>query len=539
MRHKILFILSAILINIGTINAHKWAIYFKDKNNSNFSINNPEEFLSSRAIERRQKFNIAIAEEDLPVNISYVEQLQVLGATVFGTSKWLNCAIIEPNSESVISEIEQLSFVEKVIQITEDNIDIPFKNKRDEITYNKISKEPSYTVNEYGYGYEQINQINGIGLHKRGYTGQGVLISIIDGAFQDANNLDVFEHLRERNGIIFTRDVVYPGASVYESTAHHGTAVLSCIGSKIKNTMIGTAPDADFALIRTEDEASENLVEEYNLAIGLEVADSLGSDIVNISLGYSVHGNLNHTYDEMNGRQIVSSYAAYRAVEKGMFICNSAGNNRDLEEWPWINSPADTPEVTTVGAVDFDGYIAYFSSIGPNANGVPKPEIVAPGVNVAVVMPFNEYAQASGTSFSSPILCGMAACLIQAFPTVTPQTLKQMIVETGSYYNNYQIDYGYGIPDFEKVFLNNSIISESGTINIRISPNPAKDYLHISSEKNIDFIEIVDLSGRSIMKKTINSNKSQIDISRLNSGLYFIVFYSENRKSTEKFLVAE
>lgn len=539
MKHKILFILSAILINIGTINAHKWAVYFKDKNNSNYSIENPEEFLSPRAIERRQKFNIAIVEEDLPVNISYVEQLQALGATVFGTSKWLNCVIIEPNSENVISEIEQLSFVEKAIQVTEDNIDIPFKNKWDEIAYNKISKAPSYTVNEYGYGYEQINQINGIGLHNHGYTGQGVLISVIDGAFQDANNMDVFEHLRERNGIIFTRDVVYPGGSVYESEAHHGTMVLSCIGSKIKNKMIGTAPDADFALIRTEDEASENLVEEYNLAIGLEVADSLGSDIVNISLGYSVHGNLNHTYAEMDGRQIVSSYAAYRATEKGMFICNSAGNNRDLEEWPWINSPADTPEATTIGAVDFDGYIAYFSSIGPNANGVPKPEVVAPGVDVAVVMPYNDYAQASGTSFSSPILCGMVACLIQAFPTVPPQTLKQMIVESASNYDNYEIDYGYGIPDFEKVFLNNSIISESATINVRISPNPAKDYLHISSEKNIDFIEIVDLSGRSIMKKAINNNESQIDISGLNSGLYFIIFSSENRKSTEKFLVAE
>ncbi len=539
MKHKIIFIISAILINIGTINAHKWAVYFRDKNNSNYSIDNPEEFLSPRAIERRQKFNITITEEDLPVNNSYVEQLQALGATVFGTSRWLNCAIIEPNSESVISAIEQLSFVEKAIQVTEDNINIPFKNKWDEISYNKISKEPSYTVNEYGYGYGQINQINGIGLHNRGYTGQGVLISVIDGAFKDVDNLDVFEHLRERNGIIFTRDIAFPGASVYESETSHGTSVLSCIGSKLENTLIGTAPDADFALIRTEDEASENLVEEYNLAIGFEVADSLGSDIINVSLGYSVHGNLNHTYEEMDGRQVVSSYAAYRASEKGMFICNSAGNNRYLEEWPWINSPADTPEITTVGAVDSDGYIAYFSSIGPNANGVPKPEIVASGVDVAVVTPFNEYTQASGTSFSSPILCGMVACLIQAFPLVPPQTLKQMIIETGNYYDNYQIDYVYGIPDFERVFLNNSIISESGTINVRISPNPAKNYLQISSEKNIDFIEIVDLSGRSIMKKAINSNESQIDISGLNTGLYFIIFRTENRKSTEKFLVTE
>lgn len=537
MKHKILFILSVILINIGSAHAYKWAVYFKDKNNSNYSIDNPKEFLSLRAIERRQKFNIAITEEDFPVNSNYVQQIEALGATIFGTSRWLNCAIIEPSSVSIISTIEQLDFVEKTIQVTEDESYFPFKNKWDEISYEKISKEPSFTENEYGYGYEQINQINGIGLHNRGYTGQGVLISVIDGAFQDANNLDVFEHLRERNGIIFTRDVVHPGASVYESTAYHGTTVLSCMGSKLKDTMIGTAPDADFALIRTEDETSENLIEEYNLVIGLEVADSLGSDLVNISLGYSVHGNLNHTYEEMDGRQIVSSYAAYRAAEKGMFICNSAGNNRDLEEWPWINSPADTPEVTTVGAVDFDGYIAYFSSIGPNANGVPKPEVVAPGVNVAVVMPFNEYSQASGTSFSSPIFCGMVACLIQAFPPVPPQVLKQMIVDTASNYDNYEIDYGYGIPDFEKVFLNNSIISESATINIRISPNPAKDYLHISSEKNIDFIEIVDLAGRSIMKKAINSNKSQIDISGLNSGLYFIVFSSENRRSTEKFLV--
>ncbi len=301
--------------------------------------------------------------------------------------------------------------------------------------------------------------------------------------------------------------------------------------------MIGTAPDADFALIRTEDERTENIIEEYNLAVGLEVADSLGTDIVNISLGYSYHGDLTHTFDEMDGRQLVSSYAAYRAVEKGIFISTSAGNTGNDADWPKVGSPADTPEVTTVGAVDIDGIIAPFSSIGPNATGVPKPEIVACGVNTAVILPYNDIVYASGTSFSSPIICGMTACLIQAFPLVPPKELKQMIMSTGNYYNNYQTDYGYGIPDFDKVFLDNSISSETNPIRLHIYPNPAKDILNFSSEKMIDFVEIVDISGRTVLKIAVSSTEYSIDISSLTSGVYFAIFTADNRRNTEKFIV--
>ncbi|PJB57289.1 MAG: serine protease, partial [Bacteroidetes bacterium CG_4_9_14_3_um_filter_41_19] len=72
---KIIFTLAVLLalgtMLIGQVAPDKYFIQFTDKNNSPYSINQPEEFLSQRAIDRREKYGIVITEEDLPVNPAY------------------------------------------------------------------------------------------------------------------------------------------------------------------------------------------------------------------------------------------------------------------------------------------------------------------------------------------------------------------------------------------------------------------------------------------------------------------------------------
>lgn len=540
MKYAILTISFFLLLQLEPLHAQKWAVFFTDKSNTGFTIDKPEEFLSARAIQRRQKFNIDISEEDLPVNHGYVEQLRAMGVDILATSKWLNCALVNPELQSSMTVIEQLDFVDKIAQITNEELESPLSkgfDKWDEITYEPLQNRRLSNGSEYGFGYDQINQINGVPVHNRGYTGGNILITILDAGFNNSDSLDVFKHIRERNGIVFTRDIVNPGGDVFRTKARHGTSVFSCIGSKITGEFIGTAPDANFALIRTEDDRTEFRIEEYNLAVGLELADSIGTDIVNISLGYSILGELNHVFEEMDGRKTVSSYAAYRAVEKGISVCVSAGNTGTVTEWPWIGSPADVPEVTTVGAVDIEGQIAPFSSIGPNAVGFPKPDISALGVGATVVLPDNEMGGASGTSFASPISCGMIACLIQAFPMIPPLQLKEMINATGSYAGDYQVNYGYGIPDFEKVFIDNAVISQSKSFDVRVYPNPVKDILYFDTIEQIHSVTLIDTVGQIVQRTPINNGESRIDVSNLATGVYFAVFQSNNGWITMKICV--
>ncbi|MDR2084948.1 MAG: S8 family serine peptidase [Bacteroidales bacterium] len=442
------------------LSAQKYAVYFADKSNSPYNIDNPEEFLSQRSIDRRNRHQVTINEQDLPVNPQYVQQLKNLGAEVPFTSRWLNCALISC-SETAINQIEQLSFVSEIIYVSpesyggkslEGDLQFNFSNKFD--MEEVLKPIDSKSINEeysYGAGYNQINQINGIPVHENGFTGDGVLIAVLDGGFRNVNSLNVFSNIITENRLVFDLDVVIPNGNIYSSSiSAHGTNVLSCMSASSDNQFVGTAPKASYALIRTEDTNTEYLIECYNWVVGAEAADSIGADIINSSLSYSTFNDssMDYTYSSMDGETAVASYAAKLAVEKGIFVTLSAGNSNGTT-WPWVASPADAVYAATIGAVNSSGEITYFSSIGPNGAGVPKPNTLAEGNNATVYNANNgNISSASGTSFSSPITCGMYACLIQANPYIHPTVLRDIVDETGNRYPNHDIAYGYGIPDF-------------------------------------------------------------------------------------------
>ena len=528
--HLIIFISILSLVKAEALFAQKWAVYFTDKNNSAYSIDDPEKFLSERAIERRNKYNIEITEADIPVNELYIEQLRQLGATALGTSRWFNFTLVSCDKD-VKGLIEKLTFVDRIVYVCPEipiesthSSDYTFEKWNSAILKSSWNVENGFTTANYGSAGLQISQLNGIPLHNRGLTGSGVLICIIDGGFNNADKSGAFQHIRERNGIVFERDIINPGGDVYQEH-FHGAYVMSCMGGKIDGSFLGTAPDANYALLRTESDDFEYLIEEYALVIGFEVADSIGADIINVSIGYSRFddSSMDHDYAKnMDGRTTVSSLAAYMAVQRGIFICAAAGNTK-FSSWPWIDTPADVPEVMTVGAIGLTGDIAFFSSIGPNAAGFPKPDIVALGGGAFAVGTKNKPELVLGTSFSSPIVCGLVACLIQAYPQIPPVELKDMIIKTGNRYRAHSNEYGYGIPDFDKVYTGYTGIPQIKQLSdTRVYPNPVMNNLHIETKETMLKIIVYDISGRVYEQINCNSNSTIINMNSYNKGIWFL-----------------
>ena len=290
-------------------------------------------------------------------------------------------------------------------------------------------------------------------LHEKGFRGQGMTIAVIDGGFLDVDSCPAFHHLRERGKIIATRDLWSPDThSFYRMPADHGAMVLSCMGSFLPGKIVGTAPLADYILIRSEVGYFEEPVEEDLWIAAAEYADSLGADVLNSSLGYTTYDKPfpPHTFADLDGKTAYISRGADIAATKGMLVINSAGNSGN-KKWYHIGVPADAENVFSVAAVDAEGIISDFSSRGSSYDCRLKPNIAAMGVKTACMVG-NEMVYPNGTSFSSPILAGMTACLWQAFPNATPEMIKEAVMKTASMHNNPNVEYGYGIPNFEHAY---------------------------------------------------------------------------------------
>ena len=496
----------------------KYFVAFTDKNGTPYSISNPQAFLTQRAIDRRAAQGIPIIEEDLPVNPAYVNAVAATGVQVFTRCKWFNGITVRVTDTAVLPSIIALTFVQSVTRVSS------YNSKKSTISDRKFrleeglgttggheSRSPG-SVQTYNYGpsYNQIHMLNGDVLHNLGYRGQGKVIAVLDAGFQHADVNPVFDSLRANNQILGTRDFVYPAGGnvcIYGDTAHpHGAEVLSTMGGNTPGQLIGTAPKASYWLIRTEDAPTENIVEEYNWVVGAEMADSVGADVINSSLGYSVFDNgwMNHSYTDMNGYTNPSARGANIAASKGMALSISAGNIdfNNPPYWSYICSPSDALGAFSVAAVDENGNYAYFSCTGTVNGTFVKPNIAAQGQDAYVCYPNGSFGPGSGTSFSSPINAGMMACLWQARPTFTQLILRQVIEESASQYTHPDSLLGYGIPDYA-IALTLSQVGVQSETNIQAFPNPFKDAFSILVENNLSGnfeISLISLTGDLILR---------------------------------------
>ena len=398
--------------------------------------------LSPRAVEQRAKWNIPTDEMDYPVCGMYIDSLQRMGATVYHKSRWFNGVTVEMNATQA-SKVAGLSFV-SAVEMTRDNSSSYYspRKKRIQSSEVRIQTEKTEALTD-----EQLATYNLTPLHDAGYEGQGILMAICDGAFYKANTMTCFRQTQELGHFDFTDDE--PTYPFYGSSGKHGTECLSTI-SGIMDGYYGAATQADYYLMRSEEEDTESPKEMDNLVVAMETADSLGVNIFSVSLGYAKFDNTSWSLPKsaLDGKSTRVSRAATIAARKGILVCVSAGNE-GTDSWRTISAPADADSILTVGAVSTDSIIGGFSSYGPSADGRVKPEVCAVGVQATLIHPNGTIVTGNGTSFAAPLLAGMAATLWSALPDENAMQIRERIIRSAHLYPNHDTSYhmGYGIPD--------------------------------------------------------------------------------------------
>lgn len=444
---KLVLLVFALNICLGTFaqftpgDTLKYRISLKDKAATDYSLQKPEMYLSKKSIERRKRQGLEIDSTDLPVCKKYVDAIRKKGVHVLVTGKWDNFVTVSCNDSMLIAEIAGLPFVRSTERVWRGVA--KRASERD-----SLINKPLRTDSLYGPAITQIKMSHADRLHEAGFKGQGMTIAVIDAGF---HNVDKIEAMKNIN-ILGTRDFVNPEADIYAESSH-GMSVLSCMAMNQPNVMIGTAPEASYWLLRSEDEYSENLVEQDYWAAAIEFADSVGVDLVNTSLGYYSFDDpaKNYRYRDLNGHYALMSREAAKAADKGIVVVYSAGNSGS-GSWKKITPPGDAENVITVGAVNKYGVLAPFSSVGNTADGRVKPDVVAVGLGSDVMGTDGNLRHANGTSFSSPIMCGMVACLWQACPELTAKEIIELVRRSGDRAVFPDNIYGYGIPDLWKAY---------------------------------------------------------------------------------------
>lgn len=426
-----------------------YRLTLKDKKGTTGSLRHPEQFLSQKALSRRNRQGLKLDETDLPVSDIYLQQIVAHQVQIVSKSKWNNSVVIKTDTPEQAELLRSLPFVADMIQTfaSPDSVSL---SERDELKPLLADDDTLYT-HPYGRAKLQVDMLGGLRLHEAGFRGNGMTIAIIDGGFMNVDQIPAFRKVN----IIGAKDFGFPQSDVYQE-GDHGTCVLSLMASNEYGAIIGTAPEASYLLLRSEVGAYEHLCEEDFWAAAAEYADSVGVDVINTSLGYNHFDNAanNHRYADLDGHSTVISRAASLLADKGIVLVNSAGNSGN-NPWKKITPPADAENVLTVGALRVNGTNANFSSVGPSQDGRVKPDIMAPGNPDWVIGGDGRLSTGSGTSFASPLACGMVACLWQALPTKTAKEIVEIVQRASNQYDTPDNIFGYGTPDFYKAYTDN------------------------------------------------------------------------------------
>ncbi len=495
-------------------NEHKNTYWVKltDKKGTKFQLSHPEAFLSQRSIQRRIRQQIPFDETDLPVSADYLDSLKKRGLEIVHTSKWLNGATVKTADTALIRKIAAIPFV-ALVQLTKPAVILKSAVSK----FREVERNADIDPATYGNSINQLLQVNGQYLHNRGFRGKGIQVAVLDAGFWHVSEISAFDSLRNNNRILGTRDFVDPKSDFFQQHTH-GMSVLSCMAGNLPGQLIGTSPDASFFLFRSEDAVTEYPVEEDNWVAAAELADSLGVDVINSSLGYNIFDDpqMSHEYSDMNGKKTRVTQGANMAFQKGILVFSSAGNEGS-DPWKYIIAPADGENVIAVAAVDKNGVRASFSSVGPAFGGAVKPNVAALGSLAYLVTGSGVPGYASGTSFASPVLAGMGACLLQANPDASVKQVKMAIEQSASRYNNPDSLLGYGIPDFkiadQYLKVNNSRFLNRES-SLTVLPNPFTDYIFIhnpdSGSGDYGQVYIYNIQGVCLWQSTVRVSETII-----------------------------
>jgi serine protease AprX len=516
---------------------YAFLVNFKDKNATTFSLNNPQAYLSQRALDRRTKYAISIDSTDLPVVQSYVDSiLHVTNGILHLTSRWQNFAVILIHDSSSILNLAAIDFV-KNVRLTGNYPAGLHLLPAPSDSIPTGGKPTDYDENYYGAAWKQIHLCNGEYLHSEGWNGSNKLIAVIDAGFIGVDSNMAFDSLYQQGRLLDTHNFILDTSYVYDYS-EHGSMVLSCMASLVPETHVGTAPYASYVLYVTDDANTEQIIEESNFVAAAERADSIGADLITTSLGYNEFDNPDdsHVYADLDGHTTFVAKAANTATQKGIVVVASAGNEGQ-SDWEYILTPGDADSAMTVGSVNASKIIAPTSGHGPNASNKLKPDECGMGVNVAVVSAAESVVNRSGTSYATPIIAGLTSCLMQAVPNMTPFQIRSLIASVSDSFNTPSYFVGNGVPDFKKALDAVTGLQEVPTKSnvFKTFPNPANGYVIIEGEGNIRY-SILDIQGRELKKGNTFSGK-HIALGNLAKGMYLLKIRNDRYFQTMKLLV--
>ena len=534
----LLFIVSHSLF--GQFN--RYAVYFTDKENSPYSINNPKALFTERAIQRRADQGIAITCHDFPPNPSYVQSVAEMGARVFYRSRWMNLVIVEATPELIV-DISNLPYVSGV------DFAAPGSKLRSDNEEPGLEAWAPARLSGGGFKNTFQNEMMGTKDLPDTLKGQNMLIAVFDGGFSGVNTTAPFAHLYQENRIKYIHNYVENNKNVYQYSSH-GTRALSTMGAYLPAEFEGIAYKSEYILSVTEDVPfrQEHRIEEYNWLIAAEVADSLGVDIINTSLGYSTFEMkcMDYSYEDLDGQTTLITRAAEMASSKGILVVASAGNEGN-DPWKYITAPSDGRHVLAVGAIDSLLTKTPFSSIGPSPDNRTKPDVVALGARVKTINNLGDIGISNGTSFAAPIVAGAAALYWQANPQLNAYEVLRNLRLSGNMSENPDNFYGYGIPNInfeptislnipEKSYGCGSFLQEPYydfadcqllsnidilTVNnanekgFSVYPNPVmKNMIYIQfydhfDKENVN-INVFNLEGKTVFSKEIRDNTNNL-----------------------------
>ncbi len=539
---RILFLWLLIIGISSELSAQKqygFRVTFTNKDGGGYDLSKPTDFLSSRALDRRMRQSIAIDSNDLPVVQAYIDSVLKVSTGIYHSrSKWQNNCIILVNDTSQIPKLRALSFVQSARYIAVflsplHSISAPKMVQNEKKKKINSQLKSTGSIAYYGDAFDQIKLANGDYLHDSGYRGKGKLIAVMDEGFHLVNTLAGFDSLRTSGRIIDHYNFNLNQADVYGYSAH-GTQILSTMAGILNGQYVGTAPDAEYALYVTENGSVEQPIEMDNLVAAMERADSVGADIITISLGYNTFdiGGLDASLSlsDIDGKSSIAARGANTATQKGILVVSSAGNEGG-STWKKILTPGDADSVLTCGSVDINKNVAFTSGRGPNASGTRKPDLCMLGAPGIVFNNSGTTSAVGGTSIATPQLAGLAACLWEANPSANPYTLRQAIRQSAHMAASPNNDVGWGVPDFGKASLSlKKNISNDEARQIVLYPNPFKDIINLRlvnnpSDQPIHW-KLFSILGQQIAQGQINTTGAStysIDCSNITTTGTFIL----------------